>query len=209
MARYSQSVCRICRREGLKLFLKGDRCYSDKCAIERREYGPGMHGQGRRTKRSEFGVQLREKQKVRQMYGLLEKQFHLTFERAERMKGVTGDNLVRLLEARFDNMVYRLGLANSRTEARLLIGQNHFLLNDKKVNIPSAILKPGDTVSVRDKSKKVARILGAVEAAERRGVPEWLEFNHTEFKGHVRALPKREQITVPINEALIVEYYSK
>ncbi|MBI2340890.1 MAG: 30S ribosomal protein S4 [Deltaproteobacteria bacterium] len=209
MARYIQSVCRLCRREGLKLFLKGDRCYSDKCAIERREYGPGQHGQGRRTKRSEFGVQLREKQKVRQIYGLLERQFAKTFAGAERMKGVTGDNLIKILEARLDNMVYRMGFANSRNEARMLITQSHFLVNNKKVTIPSATLKAGDVVAVKEKSRRMARIVGALEASERRGIPEWLEVDRPKFEAKVRMLPAREQITMPIDEHLIVEYYSK
>lgn len=209
MARYKDSVCRLCRREGLKLFLKGDRCYSDKCAIERREYGPGQHGQSRRGKLSDFGVQLREKQKVRELYGLLERQFQRTFNRAERMKGVTGENLIKILEARLDNMVYRFGFANSRTEARLLVGQNHFLVNNKRVNIPSAQTKPGDCISLREKSKKVARIIGALDAVERRGVPEWLVLDREKMAGTIKALPLREQITIPIEEQLIVEYYSK
>lgn len=209
MARYKDSVCRLCRREGLKLFLKGDRCYTEKCAIERREYAPGQHGQARKTKLSEYGVQLREKQKVRELYGMLERQFQKTFVQAERSKGVTGDNLIKILESRMDNMVYRMGFANSRNEARLLIGQNHFMVNNRRLNIPSAQLKPGDVVTVRERSKKITRIVGALEAAERRGVPEWLELNREAMTASVRALPAREQITVPINENLIVEYYSK
>lgn len=209
MARYCESVCRICRREGLKLFLKGDRCYTEKCAIDRREYAPGQHGQMRKSKPTEFGVQLREKQKVRQVYGLLEKQFALTFERAERMKGVTGENLLKLLEARFDNLVYRLGFANSRREARMLVTQNHFMINNKKANIPSATLKPGDVITVREKSQQVTRIQGAIEAAQRRGIPEWLELDREKMAGVVRNYPSREQLTLPINESLVVEYYSK
>lgn len=210
MARYRKSVCRLCRREGTKLFLKGSRCYSDKCSIERREYGPGQHGQARKPKPSEFGMQLREKQKLRQMYGLLEKQFHGLFEKAEKMKGVTGDNLFQLLESRLDNMVYRLGFANSRNEARLLIGQNHFLVNGKRLNIPSAILKPGDKISVREKSRKMTRIGDALEASVRRGVPEWLEVNAQNLEGEYKIYPLREQLNFPvINENLIVEYYSK
>ena len=209
MARYIQSVCRLCRREGLKLFLKGDRCYSDKCAIERREYGPGQHGQGRRTKLSEFGVQLREKQKVRQIYGLLERQFAKTFEEAERLKGVTGENLIKRLESRLDNMVYRMGFANSRNEARMLITQSHFLVNSRKVTIPSYSVKAGDVVTVKERSRKVTRIMGALEASERRGIPEWLEIDRLKFEGKVRMLPSRNQITMPIDEQLIVEYYSK
>lgn len=209
MARYNDSVCRLCRREGVKLFLKGDRCYTDKCAIERREYGPGQHGQSRRGKVSEFGMHLREKQKVRQIYGLLERQFHRVFETADRMKGITGHNLIRLLESRMDNLVYRFGFANSRSEARMLVTQSHFLVNGKKVNIPSAFLKPGDVISVKDKSKKMTRIAGALEAVQRRGVPEWLELDIENVKGTYKVYPEREQITFPINESLIVEYYSK
>lgn len=209
MARYCESVCRICRREGLKLFLKGDRCYTEKCAIDRREYAPGQHGQLRKSKPTEFGIQLREKQKVRQMYGLLEKQFSRTFERAERMKGIAGENLLKLLETRFDNLVYRLGFANSRSEARMLVTQCHFMVNNKKANIPSITLKPGDVLSVREKSRNVTRILGAIDAAQRRGIPEWLEFDREKMSGVVRGYPNREQITIPINESLVVEYYSK
>ena len=209
MARYNESVCRLCRREGLKLFLKGDRCYSEKCAIERREYSPGQHGQSRRTKLSEYGVQLREKQKVRQLYGLLERQFHRFFNIAERSNGVTGDNLIKILESRMDNMVYRMGFANSRQEARMLIGQNHFIVNNRRANIPSILLKPGDVLMVKEKSKKITRIAAALESSERRGIPEWLMVDREKMEGTVKALPKREEITIPINENLIVEYYSK
>lgn len=209
MARYNKSVCRLCRREGLKLFLKGDRCYTDKCSFERREYSPGQHGQSRRTKLSEYGLQLREKQKVREMYGILERQFQKIYTKAETGSGVTGENLVRLLEARLDNMVYRMGFANSRQEARLLIGQSHFLVNNKRANIPSQYLKAGDVVSVREKSKKMARILASLEASQRRGVPEWLSLDREQMTGRVTSLPRREEITFPINESLIVEYYSK
>jgi len=209
MARYHESVCRLCRREGVKLFLKGDRCYTEKCAIERREYAPGQHGQERRSKLSEYGVQLREKQKVKRIYGVLERHFRKLFQRADRMKGETGKNLVQLLETRMDTIVYRMGFATSRTEARLLILQNHFLLNDDKVNIASARVKAGDIISVREKSRKVTRIVGALETSERRGVPEWLEVDREKMSGTVKALPAREQITMPINEQLIVELYSK
>lgn len=209
MARYKKTFCRFCRREGLKLFLKGDRCYSDKCAIERREYAPGQHGQSRRTKPSEFGVQLREKQKVRALYGLLEAQFQNTFDKAERSKGITGNNLIKRLESRLDNIIYRMGFASSRNEARLLVGQNHFLINGKRVNIPSHLLLAGDEISVREKSKKITPILRALEGIKRRGVPEWLSLNPEEMKGIVTTLPNREQITLPINENLIVEYYSQ
>lgn len=209
MARYNDSVCRLCRREGVKLFLKGDRCYTEKCAIERREYAPGQHGQERRSKLSEYGVQLREKQKVKRIYGVLERHFRKLFDRADRMKGETGKNLVQLLETRMDTIVYRMGFANSRTEARLLILQNHFLLNDDKVNIASARVKAGDVLSVREKSRKVVRIASALDSSERRGIPEWLEVDREKMSGVVKALPAREQITMPINEQLIVELYSK
>lgn len=208
MARYCDSVCKLCRREGMKLFLKGDRCYSDKCAIERREYAPGQHGQNR-GKFSEYGAQLREKQKIKRIYGMLEKQFRKLFKEAARRKGITGEALIQLLEARLDNMVYRLGFANSRTEARLLIGQKHFLVNGKLVNIPSYLTQAGDTISVRDKSQKVLRIQGALESVKRRGVPEWLELNTEKFSGSVKMLPARNQITMPMNEQLVVELYSK
>lgn len=209
MARYRMSVCRLCRREALKLFLKGDRCYTEKCAIDRREYGPGQHGQERRTKLSEFGVQLREKQKVRRIYGVLERQFHKIFVKAERSKGETGKNLIRLLESRLDNMIYRMGFANSRNEARMLITQRHFLVNDRRVNIPSMFLKPGDVVSVREKSQKVLRIIGSLEASQRRGVPEWIDLDRAQMKAVLRNPPLREQITLPMQDELIVEYYSK
>ena len=208
MARYIGSVCRICRREGLKLFLKGERCYSDKCAVERRAYPPGQHGQGR-TKVSEYGTQLREKQKVKRLYGLLEKQFRGTFAEADRQKGVTGENLLRLLECRLDNMVYRMGFASSRNEARQLIRHNHFLVNGRKVNIPSYLLKPGDVLHVKDKSRSVVRVQESLEAVQRRGVPSWLELDKEGFKCMVKTLPARDELTLPIKEQLIVELYSK
>ena len=208
MARYRDSVCRICRREGLKLFLKGDRCYTDKCAIDRRAYPPGQHGQGRK-KVSDYGTQLREKQKVRRMYNLLEKQFRGYFKTADQRKGVTGDNLLVMLESRLDNMVYRLGFANSRNEARQLVTHGHFLVNGKKVDICSYQVKKGSVVEVREKSRKVARINDSLDAVLRRGVPEWLELDREAFKGTIKALPTREDITMPIQENLIVELYSK
>ena len=208
MARYAGSVCRLCRREGTKLFLKGDRCYSDKCSVERRNYAPGQHGQ-RRSKFSPFAVQLREKQKVRRMYGLLEKQFRGYFEKADRQRGVTGENLLTLLERRLDNMVYRLGFASSRNEARMLVRQNHFLVNKKRVNIPSYLTNPGDMIEVKEKSRNVTRIQEAVEAVARRGVPSWLELDKNRFVGTIKALPMREELTMPIQEQLIVELYSK
>jgi len=208
VARYRASVCRLCRREGLKLFLKGERCYTDKCAIERRNYPPGQHGQGR-VKFSEYSVQLREKQKLRRMYGLLESQFRRVFDKADRAKGITGETLMILLERRLDNMVYRLGFANSRAEARQLVQHGHFLVNDRKIDIPSALVKAGDVVSVRDRSRKIVRVQEALELSQRRGVPEWLEVDRANFTGRIRALPARTDLTMPINEKLVVELYSK
>ena len=208
MARYTGPSCRLCRRENLKLFLKGERCYTDKCAFERRQYPPGQHGQGR-IKFSSYGEQLREKQKVKRVYGLLEKQFRLTFNRAARKKGITGDNLIAILESRFDNMVYRLGFAASRNDARQLIRHGHFTVNGIKVNIPFSILKPGDVVQPREKSTKIEKIKESVETAKQRGVPAWLEIDVEKFEGKVVALPKRDEITMPMNEQLIVELYSR
>ncbi|MCC6847297.1 MAG: 30S ribosomal protein S4 [Deltaproteobacteria bacterium] len=208
MARYRASVCRLCRREGLKLFLKGERCYTDKCAIERRNYPPGQHGQGR-VKFSEYSLQLREKQKLKRMYRLLEGQFRRLFDQADRAKGITGESLMILLERRLDNMVYRLGFANSRAEARQLVRHGHFLVNGRKIDIPSALLKVGDVVTIRERSHKVVRIQEALELSQRRGVPEWLEVDRPNFTGRIRALPARSDLTMPINEKLVVELYSK
>lgn len=208
MARYNESVCRLCRREGVKLFLKGDRCYTDKCAIERRAYAPGQHGQGR-TKFSEYGTQLREKQKVKRIYGLLEKQFRLTFGEAERRKGVTGENLLNRLESRVDTFVYRAGFANSRNEARQLVLHGHFKVNGHTVNTPSYILRTGDVVELREKSRKVERIVRALEAVDRRGIPSWIELDKGAFKATVKSTPVRAELTLPITEQLIVELYSK
>ena len=208
MARYTDSVCRLCRREGLKLFLKGERCYTDKCAIERRNYPPGQHGQGR-TKFSEYAIQLREKQKIKRTYGILEGQFRRYFDKAERSKGITGETLLIMLERRLDNMVYRMGFATSRSEARQLVRHGHFRVDGRKVNIPSFLVKVGQTVSIRERSRKVERIVGALEQAERRGVPEWLEVNKETFSGHVKAMPTRAELTMPFNEQLVVELYSK
>jgi small subunit ribosomal protein S4 len=208
VARYTDSVCRLCRREGLKLFLKGERCYTDKCAIERRNYPPGEHGQGR-VRFSEYAVQLREKQKVKRMYGLLEGQFRRYFEMAERSRGITGETLLQLLERRLDNMVYRMGFATSRSEARQLVRHGHFTVNGRKVNIPSFLLKPGHVVAVRESSRSVARIQEALAQAERRGTPEWLEVQREDFSARVKALPARADLTMPINEKLVVELYSK
>lgn len=192
----------------MKLFLKGDRCYTDKCAFERRAYPPGQHGQGRR-KRSDYGDQLREKQKVKRMYGLVEAQFKGYYQMANRMKGVTGENLLVLLERRLDNMIYRLGFASTRTEARQLVRHRHFLINSRACNIPSALVKPGDVIQVKESSRKVAKINEALGAIDRRGLPSWLELSKDEFKGTVKELPVREELTMPIREQLIVELYSK
>jgi len=208
LARYRESTCRLCRREGLKLFLKGDRCYSEKCAFERRGYAPGDHGQLRK-KFSDYGVQLREKQKLKRMYGLLEKQFRGYFEKADRQKGITGSNLLIFLERRLDNMVFRMGFANSRTEARQLVRHNHFLVSGKPVNIPSYLIKLGDEVQVREGSRKIERILEAMGTVARRGVPQWLEIDKANFMGVLKTLPTREELTMPVREQLVVELYSK
>ncbi len=208
MARYTESACRRCRREGLKLFLKGDRCYSEKCAYERRGYAPGEHGQIRK-KFSDYGVQLREKQKLKRMYGVLEKQFRGYFEMADRQKGITGTNLLVLLERRLDNMVFRMGFASSRTEARQLVRHNHFLVNSKPVNIPSYLVKTGDSIEIREGSRQVERIIEAMETVARRGVPSWLELDKENFRGGIKALPSREELTMPVQEQLVVELYSK
>ena len=199
----------LCRRENLKLYLKGDRCYSDKCAFDRRSYAPGEHGQRRRGKISDYGIQLREKQKVKRMYGLSEKQFHLFFERAEHQRGITGTNLLVLLERRLDNVVYRMGFANSRAQARQFVLHKHFLVNGKKVNVPSFLVKIGDSVEVREKSKKVQAIQDSLEAVVRRGVPQWLDLEKEGLKGIVKGFPVREDLTMPMQEQLIVELYSK
>jgi len=208
MARYLGSACRLCRREGTKLFLKGDRCFSEKCAIERRAYPPGVHGQGR-ARFSDYGVQLREKQKVKRMYGLLEKQFRRTFHKASAMRGQAGENLLMLLERRLDNVVFRFGFVTSRNEARQLIKHGHFTINGKKVMSPSILVRPGWKVGLREKSKRVARITAALEALEGRSLPQWLEIEKTEGEGTVKQMPVREDITLPIDEQLIVELYSR
>jgi small subunit ribosomal protein S4 len=188
--------------------LKGDRCFTDKCSIDKRAYPPGQHGQGR-ARFSDFGVQLREKQKVKRMYGMLEKQFRLTFARASSMKGRAGENLLILLERRLDNVVFRLGFATSRAEARQLVRHGHFKVNGRKAQTPSMLLKPGATIELRAKSREIVRIVGALEALEGRSLPQWLELDKTEFVGSVKQLPQREDITVPIEEQLIVEHYSR
>lgn len=208
MARYKESVCRLCRREGLKLFLKGDRCYGEKCAFERRGYAPGDHGQTRR-KYSDYGVQLREKQKLKRMYGLLERQFRGYFEKADRQRGITGTNLLLFLERRLDNMVFRMGFANSRNEARQLVRHEHFLVNGKPVNVPSYLVNVGSTIQVREKSRKVERIVEAMGIVARRGIPQWLEFDKDNFMGVLKALPSREELVMPVQEQLVVELYSK
>ncbi|MDL1965598.1 MAG: 30S ribosomal protein S4 [Candidatus Desulfofervidus auxilii] len=208
MARYTGPKCRLCRREGTKLFLRGDRCYTDKCAYERRPYAPGQHGR-RRKKSTNYEIQLREKQKVKRLYGVLERQFRKYFEIAEAKKGVTGTNLLRILELRLDNVVYRLGFAHSRNQARQLVRHGHFLVNGRKVDIPSYQVKVNDVIEVKEKSKKIPVIQEAQEVVDRRGIPRWLELDAENFKGIVKALPEREDITFPINENLIVELYSK
>ncbi|MDZ7760970.1 MAG: 30S ribosomal protein S4 [Desulfovermiculus sp.] len=208
MARYTEAKCRICRREGTKVFLKGDRCYTDKCPFERRPYPPGQHGR-RRKKSTDYEIQLREKQKVRRMYGLLEGQFHAYFQEAERKKGVTGQNLLGMLELRLDNVVYRAGFANSRSQARQLVRHGHFQLNGHKVDIPSHQLGIGDIIQVKERSKKVPVIQEAIEVVDRRGIPEWLENNTEQYSATVKTEPQREHITFPVNEHLIVELYSK
>lgn len=209
MARYIGSVCRLCRRENLKMFLKGDRCFSDKCSFDRRSYPPGQHGQRRRGKLSDYGIQLREKQKVKRMYGLSEKQFRLFFERAERQKGITGTNLLVLLERRLDNVVYRLGFVNSRNQGRQFVRHNHFTLNGQKVNIPSYIVKVGDVIEVREKSRKIQAIGDSLDAVVRRGVPQWLNLDKDNMKAIISGIPVRDDLTMPMQEQLIVELYSK
>lgn len=208
MARYTGSVCRFCRREREKLFLKGERCVTDKCAFDRRAYAPGEHGQ-RRAKVSDYGLQLREKQKVRRIYGIYERQFHNYFKKAARKKGVTGLMLLQMLESRLDNVVYRLGFAVSRSQARQVIRHGHVLVNDKKMNIPSYLTKMNDKIQITEKSRTLAPLVHAMDVSKGRGVPEWLEMDPKNFFGVIRALPSREDIQLPITEQLIVELYSK
>ena len=211
MARYTDSVCKLCRREGMKLFLKGERCMTPKCAFERRAYAPGMHGKQAqfRQRTSDYGLQLREKQRARRIYGVLERQFRRYFDIALRGRGQTGSNLLSILESRFDNVVYRLGLADSRAQARHLIQHNHFQLNGRRLNVPSALVKAGDVITVREASKQNGYFRGLSEALEHRSVPEWLNLNPAEISGTVVAIPVREQIDVPLSEQLIVEFYSR
>src|SRR3990170_4037574 len=208
MARYREAVCRLCRRAGEKLFFKGEKCYTDKCPVSRRPYPPGQQGQAR-PKFSSYGEQLREKQKVKWQYRLLEKQFKGYFHKAEAGKGVTGENLLRLLERRLDNVVYRLGFASSRADARLLVRHGHILVNGKRFTIPSYFVRAGDVVSVKEQSRQMGRIVSALDGAQRRGVPEWAEVDREGFSGRIKILPTRSDITAPINEKLIVELYSK
>ncbi len=209
MARYTGASCRLCRRENLKLFLKGDRCYGDKCSFERRPYAPGQHGQRRGGKFSDYQLQLREKQKVKRIYGVLERQFRKYYYHAEKQKGITGTNLLLLLVCRFDNTIYRMGFANSRNQARQLIRHNHFLINNNRVNIPSYQVKVGDTVEVKQGSRDATSISGAMETVIRRGIPSWIELEKENFKGKLLAFPNREDLTMPIQEQLIIELYSK
>ncbi|HZY30096.1 MAG TPA: 30S ribosomal protein S4 [Candidatus Methylomirabilis sp.] len=208
MARYRDAVCKLCRREGIKLFLKGDRCFSTKCAIEKRNYIPGVHGQ-RRTKLSDYCVQLREKQKMRRIYGVLETQFRKYFRLAERQRGITGENLIRILEQRLDSIVHRLGFAASRAQARMLITHGHFLVGGRKVDIPSYMVRPGETIEVRPRSREMIAIKAALEGTKKRTLPSWLELDATNMKGTVRSTPTREEIAIPVEDQLIVALYSK
>ena len=208
MARYTGAVCKLCRREGQKLFLKGERCYSDKCALSRRSYAPGQHGQNRK-KVSEYGLQLREKQKAKFIYGVLEKPFHNYYEKADQMKGMTGTNLMTMLESRLDNVVFRMGFARTRKEARQIVDHKFILVNGKQVNIPSYLVKAGDVIEIKEKNKGLQRMKDIVEVTGGRLVPEWLDVDAEKLQGTVKELPSREQIDVPVDEMLIVELYSK
>ena len=209
MARYVGPVCRLCRREGMKLFLKGERCYGEKCAIERRNVPPGQHGKGRKAKLIGYGLQLREKQRVKRMYGVLERQFRRYFETADRKKGITGEILLQLLESRLDNVVYRLGFATSRAQARQLVRHGHFLVNDRRADVPSHLLRAGDRVVVKPGSVKNPAIQYAMEEVKGRGIPEWLQLDGAGPSGRLVAIPTREQLGLPVQEQLIVELYSK
>lgn len=209
MARDTGAACRRCRREGLKLFLKGDRCYSDKCSFERRAFAPGQHGQARFKKQSDYAVQLREKQKVKSMYGMLEGQFRQYFQKADLQKGITGENLLIMLERRLDNAVFRMGFASSRNQARQLIRHKHVLVNGKKVNVPSFQVSVGDNVEIKEKSRANTLINESLEAVDRRGVPTWIELDKKTYRSTIKAMPNREELTMPIQEQLIVELYSK
>ena len=208
MAKYRGPVCRLCRREGVKLFLKGTRCMTEKCAVERRSYPPGQHGQGRQ-RLSDYSAQLREKQKLKRIYGLQEQQFRGIFGRAERKTGVTGEHLLKLLERRLDNVVYRLGFAASRKAARQLINHGHMLLNGRKADIPATVVKANDVVEVRERSRSLLPVQAALEAVDGRGMPNWLDLDRAAFKGTVRSLPAKEDIALPVNEQMVVELYSR
>ncbi|MBI3605697.1 MAG: 30S ribosomal protein S4 [Nitrospirae bacterium] len=208
MARYTDSVCRLCRREGTKLFLKGTRCLTDKCAIDRRSYPPGQHGQAR-PRISEYRMQLREKQKLKRIYGLMERQFRNYFIKAESKTGVTGEILLQFLERRLDNVVYRMGFASSRKQARQLVGHKHLLVNGKSVDIPSFLVKEGDEVEVKVKSRTLPAVVSAIEVIEAIGIPAWIELDKASFKGKVKSLPTKEDISLPVNEQLVVELYSR
>jgi len=209
LARYRGPVCRLCRREATKLFLKGERCFTEKCAIEKRNFAPGQHGKSRRARIQGYGLQLREKQKVKRIFGLLEKQFRLYFERAERQRGITGEILLQLLERRLDNAIYRLGFASSRAQARLLVRHGHVRVGDRRVNIPSYILRPGEVMSVSQKYSKNPQFQQSLETAKSRGTPPWLELGEDQTSGKVISLPKREDVGLPVQEQLVVELYSK
>lgn len=209
MANSSGPVCRNCRREGVKLFLKGTRCMTEKCAIERRSYPPGQHGQSRRSRVTDYKLQLREKQKLRRMYGILERQFRGMFHRAERQPGVTGENLLSLLERRLDNVVYRLGFAFSRKQARQLVNHGHVVVNGRKTDIPSFIVSVGDRIEIKQKSRELPAIVSAMSAAEGKDLVNWLDLDRNQLKGEVRALPTKDELEVPINEQMIVELYSR
>ena len=208
MAKYLGPVCRLCRREGMKLFLKGARCMTEKCAVERRTFPPGQHGQAR-PRASEYSTQLREKQKLKRVYGILERQFRGIFTKAERQSGITGENLLRMLERRLDNVVYRLGFAASRSEARVLINHGHFRVNGRKVNRPSFVVREGDVIEVKERSRAIVPIVAALEGIDSRGVPGWLDLDRANAKGTVRALPTKEEIALPVNEQLVVDLYSR
>ena len=208
MARYTGAVCRLCRREGHKLFLKGERCYSEKCSVGIRAYAPGQHGQGRK-KSSEYGLQLRAKQTARRFYGVQENQFHHYFEIAERKQGITGDNLLKILESRLDNVIYRVGFASSRAEARQLVGHGHFEVNGKRVDIASYLLKAGDVITICEKARGLEKIKAVLEANSARPVPTWIDVNRDEFSAKIINLPNRDQIEAPVEEQLIVEFYSR
>jgi small subunit ribosomal protein S4 len=209
LARDTGASCRRCRREGLKLFLKGDRCYSDKCSFERRAYAPGQHGQARFKKQSDYAIQLREKQKVKTMYGMLEAQFQQYFQKADRQRGVTGENLLIMLERRLDNAIFRMGFASSRNQARQFVRHKHVLVNGRKVNIPSFLVSVGDEITIKEKSRANAQINDNLEAVERRGIPSWIELDKNSYRATIKTLPNREELTMPIQEQLIVELCSK